>query len=75
MMGTAVRDVMTTEVIAVAVRDGIVTLTGVPEPPETGRDIAWRARHVEGVVAVRDRFTYPPAGPGRFDALAAFPAD
>ena len=63
------------DTVAVAVRDGIVTLTGVPEPPATGHDIVWRARHVEGVAAVRDRFTYPPAGPDRFDVLAGSPAD
>ncbi|HEX6454866.1 MAG TPA: CBS domain-containing protein [Trebonia sp.] len=63
------------DTVAVAVRDGIVTLTGVPEPPETGHEIARRARHIEGVVTVRDRFTYPPAGPGRFDVLASFPID
>jgi hypothetical protein len=27
---------------------------------DLGRNIADQARHVEGVVAVRDRFTYPP---------------
>lgn len=63
------------DTVAVAVRDGIVTLTGVPEPPTTGHDIVRRARHVEGVVAVRDHFTYPPAGPDRFDVLASSPAD
>ena len=63
------------DTVAVAVRNGIVTLTGVPEPPATGHDIVWRARHVEGVAAVRDRFTYPPAGPDRFDVLANSPAD
>jgi CBS domain-containing protein len=63
------------DTVAVAVRDGIVTLTGVPEPPARGHDIVRRARHVEGVVAVRDHFTYPPAGPDRFDVLASSPAD
>jgi CBS domain-containing protein len=63
------------DTVAVAVKGGIVTFTGVPEPPEAGHQIVARARHIEGVVAVRDRFTYPPAGPGRFDVLASFPAD
>jgi CBS domain-containing protein len=63
------------DAVGVAVKDGIVTFTGVPEPPETGHEIVRRARHIEGVVAVRDRFTYPPAQPGRFDALASFPTD
>lgn len=73
---TAADDVLAhPDTVAVAVKDGIVTFTGVPEPPETGHEIVRRARHIEGVVAVRDRFTYPPAGPGRFDVLASFPAD
>ena len=45
----------------VTVKDGIVTLEGMPERPEAGRDIIESARHVEGVVAVRDRLSYPPA--------------
>jgi CBS domain-containing protein len=61
--------------ISVAVRDGVVTFTGVPRPAEAGHAIVSRARHVDGVVAVRDRFTYPPAGPARFDVVASFPAD
>jgi len=44
----------------VTVHDGIVTLEGKPETVPLGRDIVSRARHVQGVVAVRDRFTYPP---------------
>jgi CBS domain-containing protein len=43
----------------VTVKDGIVTLAGVPETSETGHEIVRRARHVQGVVAVRDRLTYP----------------
>ena len=46
----------------VTVKDGIVTLEGTPERLEVGPDIIESARHVEGVVAVRDRLTYPPAG-------------
>ena len=45
----------------VTVTDGIVTLEGIPERIEVGRDIIESAKHVEGVVAVRDRLTYPPA--------------
>jgi CBS-domain-containing membrane protein len=45
----------------VTVKDGIVTIEGTPETTATGRDIIESARHVEGVVAVRDRLTYPPA--------------
>lgn len=59
----------------VAVSDGIVTLAGRPRTPAQGHDIVRRARHVRGVVAVRDRLDYPPAGPDPFDVLANFPAD
>ena len=45
----------------VTVADGIVTMTGRPESVSLGRDLLARVRHVQGVVAVRDRFTYPPA--------------
>lgn len=43
----------------VAVKDGIVTLEGYPESAAKGRDIVVEAWHVEGVVSVRDRLTYP----------------
>ena len=46
----------------VTVKDGIVTIEGAPETTAVGRDIIESARHVEGVVAVRDRLMYPPAG-------------
>jgi len=42
------------------VKDGVVTLSGVPETPELGRDLVQRIWHVQGVVAVRDRLAYPP---------------
>ena len=45
----------------VTVENGIVTLEGAPETAELGRAIAARARHVEGVVAVRDRLRNPPS--------------
>jgi len=45
----------------VTVKDGIVTMEGEPGSVVLGRNIVDQARHVEGVVAVRDRFTYPPA--------------
>jgi CBS domain-containing protein len=44
---------------AVTVRDGVVTLEGSPETAALGRDIVRRVRHVPGVVAVRDRLSYP----------------
>jgi CBS-domain-containing membrane protein len=49
--------------LTVTVKDGIVTLAGAPGSVVLGRNIADQVRHVEGVVAVRDRFTYPPAAP------------
>jgi CBS-domain-containing membrane protein len=49
--------------LTVTVKDGVVTLAGAPGSVVLGRNIADQVRHVEGVVAVRDRFTYPPAGP------------
>lgn len=45
----------------VTVSDGIVTIEGVPETAVLGRDVIEAARHVEGVVAVRDRLDYPRA--------------
>jgi CBS domain-containing protein len=61
----------------VTVRDGVVTLAGVPETSEVGHEIVHRVRHVPGVVAVRDRFRYPPSErhDPRFDVLANFPTD
>jgi CBS domain-containing protein len=59
----------------VAVTDGVVTLSGKPQTRTQGHDIVRRARHVQGVVAVRDRLEYPPVGPDTFDVLASFPAD
>jgi CBS domain-containing protein len=44
----------------VTVKDGIVTIEGMPETAAVGRDMIEEIRHVEGVVAVRDRLTYPP---------------
>jgi len=44
---------------SVIVQDGVVTLEGTPETVAIGRDLIRRARHVQGVVAVRDRLVYP----------------
>jgi CBS domain-containing protein len=63
------------DAIYAAVQDGIVTLTGTPQASETARDIARRVQHIEGVVAVRDRMSYPPPGPEGFDVVARFPVD
>jgi hypothetical protein len=35
-----------------------ITIEGAPETTAVGRDIIETVRHVEGVVAVRDRLTY-----------------
>jgi len=61
----------------VTVENGVVTLSGVPETSTVGHEIVQQARHVRGVVAVRDRFGYPPPEPsgGTFDILARFPVD
>ncbi len=48
---------------AVAVKDGVVTLEGRPETVGQGRDILAATWHVEGVVSVRDRLTYPQERP------------
>jgi CBS-domain-containing membrane protein len=45
--------------LTVTVKDGIVTMEGEVGSMVLGRNIIDQARHVEGVVAVRDRFTYP----------------
>ena len=48
----------------VTVHNGIVTLEGTPGSAVLGAGIAGQVGHLEGVVAVRDRFTYPaPSAP------------
>jgi CBS domain-containing protein len=63
--------------LAVTVKDGVVTLTGMPENNELGHEIVRQIRHVQGVVAVRDRLSYSP--PERADvplrARSGFPLD
>jgi CBS-domain-containing membrane protein len=59
----------------VTVENGVVTLSGAPEVSSAGHEIVDRARHVQGVVAVRDRLSYPPDPRDRFDVLASFPPD
>jgi len=44
---------------SVIVQDGVVTLEGTPETAAIGHALVRRARHVQGVVAVRDRLVYP----------------
>ena len=48
----------------VTVSDGIVTLAGAPETDVVGHEIVQRIRHVQGVVAVRDRLSYLSAQKG-----------
>jgi CBS domain-containing protein len=59
----------------VTVKDGVVTLDGEPETNELGHDIVRRIRHVPGVVAVRDRLSYPPPARPGYDVLANFATD
>jgi CBS domain-containing protein len=49
------------ERFTVTVKDGIVTLEGFPDTTRHGRNILAEAWHIEGVVSVRDRLTYPEA--------------
>ena len=55
---------------SVLVKDGIVTLEGTPETISIGHRVLDQVRHVQGVVAVRNRLVYPlppvPATPGPF---------
>jgi CBS-domain-containing membrane protein len=44
---------------SVTVTDGVVTLKGNPETTALGHEIVRKIRHVPGVVAVRDRLSYP----------------
>ena len=59
----------------VTVHNGIVTLEGAPGSAVLGTAIAGQVEHLEGVVAVRDRFTYPaPSSPSTTSASSA-PSD
>jgi len=44
---------------SVTVNDGIVTLQGEPETADLGHQIVRTIRHIQGIVAVRDRLSYP----------------
>lgn len=50
---------MDPERFTVTVKDGIVTVEGMPETASVGHDMIEEVRHVEGVVTVRDRLSYP----------------
>lgn len=45
----------------ITVASGVVTVQGSPETVDLGHGLVSRIRHVQGVVAVRDRLAYPPA--------------
>jgi osmotically-inducible protein OsmY len=45
--------------LAVTVQAGVVTLTGESATASLGHEIVHKARHVPGVVGVRDRLSYP----------------
>ena len=51
------------------VHNGIVTLEGEPGSAVLGAGIAGQVEHLEGVVAVRDRFVYPAR------SAPSFPSD
>ena len=53
----------------VTVTDGIVTIEGTPETAVVGHELVNDTRHVEGVVAVRDRLSYPANPPDHPSAL------
>jgi CBS-domain-containing membrane protein len=56
--------------VTVTVKDGIVTVSGTPETTQAGHGIVVAVRHMEGVVAVRDRLSYPP-GESQYSARAS----
>jgi len=56
ILGTFMCDPVRFDVI---VKSGVVTITGTPETAQVGHDIVRAVRHMEGVVAVRDRLSYP----------------
>ena len=47
----------------VTVESGVVTMEGTPETTAFGHALIRKARHVPGVVAVRDRLSYPDVHP------------
>jgi len=75
------RSVLSTEEPAVpgtfdvSVAEGVATLVGRPQTREQGHDIVFRVRHIQGVVAVRDRLDHPAPGPDAFDMAARFAVD
>jgi CBS-domain-containing membrane protein len=62
-------------ILDVSVTAGVATIVGRPQTRAQGHAIIGRARHVQGVVAVRDRLDYPVPWPAPFDVLASFTID
>jgi CBS domain-containing protein len=63
IMSQVIPDLSEPSWYSVIAKDGVVTLEGTPETLSIGHHIVSRARHVQGVVAVRDRLSYPVAPP------------
>jgi len=59
----------------VSVTAGVATMVGRAQTREQAQAVIGRARHIQGVVAVRDRLDYPPPGPGPFDVLTRSSVD
>ena len=59
----------------VSVTAGVATIVGRAQTREQARAIIGQARHVQGVVAVRDRLDYPAPAPNPFDVLVTLPMD
>jgi len=59
----------------VTVHNGIVTLEGAPGSTVLGTAIAGQVEHLEGVVAVRDRFTYPAPSIPSATSVPSAPSD
>jgi CBS domain-containing protein len=55
--------------LTVTVHNGIVTLEGEPGSAVLGAGIVGQVEHLEGVIAVRDRFVYPAR------SAPSFPSD
>lgn len=59
IIGRVIPDCSEPSWYSVLVEDGVVTVQGTPETAAVGHRVMARIRHVEGVVAVRDRMVYP----------------
>ena len=59
----------------VSVTAGVATIVGRAQTREQARAVIGQARHVQGVVAVRDRLEHPVPAPSHFDILVNFPTD